>query len=354
MILHIDDYGVSLERENASFLLVKGETRQQVSPHRVRAIHVRKPCSISSPAILLAAEHDLPILFFSTAGKVKARLWQAHYGSHARIRHMQLAHAQHPEGLAWVGENLALKCAGQRAVLCWLATQVPAEAEALAKAGAQLAALAPGLQVAGLDAPALRAREAHIARIYWQHYFAALAAHTSADRRSRRPARDPLNTLLNYGYGMLYGEVEGAALSAGLDAHIGILHRSEYGKAAFVFDAVEPFRPWLDQVVAELVLSGQVGSAWFEPRPADAPPPPPDAEADSDVPERTCAGPAPWLSKAGKQVLIPAWLAALNAATPVGGKKIKRRDQIQDRLSALAQHLLHHFQSDPHGPHRLL
>jgi CRISPR/Cas system-associated endonuclease Cas1 len=66
MIIIIDDYGVDIERENASFLISKGETKRQISPHRVTAFHLKKPCTISSPAILLAAEFNLQSCF-STA-----------------------------------------------------------------------------------------------------------------------------------------------------------------------------------------------------------------------------------------------------------------------------------------------
>jgi CRISPR-associated endonuclease Cas1 len=73
----------------------------------------------------------------------------------------------------------------------------------------------------------IRVAEANIGRIYWEHYFNALDKYEKADKRTRRPAQDPLNALINYGYGMLYGEVESAVLTAGLDPHIGVLHREE-------------------------------------------------------------------------------------------------------------------------------
>jgi CRISP-associated protein Cas1 len=333
MLLILDDYGISLERENASFLLINGDEKRQISPERITAIHVRKPCSISSPAILLAAAHDLPLLVFDASGKVKARLWQTHFGSHVQIRHGQLDFARQPEGLAWVRQCLQEKAEGQAAVLRWLAQQVPAQAEALRNAAERLASDARQLARLPTDPVLLRSAEAQASRMYWQAFFQALDQYEAADKRSRRPAQDPLNALLNYAYGMLYGEVETATLSVGLDPHCGILHRNEHGRAAFVFDAIEPFRPWVDRLIAELVITRAIQHSWFEAKAKqpDAPTPgtDPSTRADAGV----------WLAKEGKKGLIPAYLAMMETTDTRSGKRVKRKDQVLARLSALAQDL---------------
>lgn len=159
--------------------------------------------------------------------------------------------------------------------------------------------------------------EANIGRIYWEHYFDALDQYEQADKRTRRPAKDPLNALINYGYGMLYGEVESAVLTAGLDPHIGVMHRETYNKPAFVFDAIEPFRPWIDRLVAELAISGEMKSTWFE-----------------------IAKDSVWLAKEGKRTFIPKWYEMILAATKFQERKIKRKDQIQFFLTDLAQSFL--------------
>ena len=60
--------------------------------------------------------------------------------------------------------------------------------------------------------------------------------------RSRQPAKDPFNAMLNYGYGILYSLVERAQILAGLDPHIGFLHTDNYNKPSLVYDMIEPFR----------------------------------------------------------------------------------------------------------------
>ena len=62
------------------------------------------------------------------------------------------------------------------------------------------------------------------------------------ESRSRNPAKDEFNTLLNYGYGVLYSMVEKACIIAGLDQYIGFLHTDNYNKKSLVFDVIVLFR----------------------------------------------------------------------------------------------------------------
>ncbi len=72
------------------------------------------------------------------------------------------------------------------------------------------------------------------------------------ESRSRQPATDIFNALLNYAYGILYGKVEGSLIKAGLDPYAGIFHRDEYNRPALVFDVIEKYRVWMDYIVIQL------------------------------------------------------------------------------------------------------
>lgn len=69
--------------------------------------------------------------------------------------------------------------------------------------------------------------------------------------RNRRPPRDPVNSLLSYGYAFLEREVRLAILGARLDVRIGFLHSNNGRKDSLAFDLMEPFR---QQVIDRLVL----------------------------------------------------------------------------------------------------
>ncbi|MEW6571778.1 MAG: CRISPR-associated endonuclease Cas1 [Nitrospirota bacterium] len=76
--------------------------------------------------------------------------------------------------------------------------------------------------------------------------------------RQTRGAIDPVNSLLNYGYGILYSTVWGALVNAGLEPFAGFLHVDRPGKPSLVLDLIEEFRqPVVDRVVIAHVNLGQ-------------------------------------------------------------------------------------------------
>jgi CRISPR-associated protein Cas1 len=70
--------------------------------------------------------------------------------------------------------------------------------------------------------------------------------------RSKRRAKDPINSMLNYGYAILQGEIWRAIYLASLDPYCGFLHSDRYGRVSLVFDLIEEFR---QQIVDKIVLS---------------------------------------------------------------------------------------------------
>ena len=78
-------------------------------------------------------------------------------------------------------------------------------------------------------------------------------------RRQRRPPRDPVNSLLSFGYVLLMNQVASAISVVGLDPYVGFLHSSQYGKPALALDVMESFRPVVvDSVVLTLLNNGML------------------------------------------------------------------------------------------------
>jgi len=82
--------------------------------------------------------------------------------------------------------------------------------------------------------------------------------------RSRNPARDEFNTLLNYSYGILYSLIEKACIIAGLDPYAGFIHTDHYNKKSLVFDLIENYRIWADEVVVNLFAARKVNAEHFD------------------------------------------------------------------------------------------
>jgi CRISPR-associated protein Cas1 len=75
--------------------------------------------------------------------------------------------------------------------------------------------------------------------------------------RNRRPPRDPVNSLLSFGYTLLFNNVYALVRARGLHPYAGFLHRERPGHPALVSDLMEEFRPIVvDALVLRLLLAG--------------------------------------------------------------------------------------------------
>jgi len=85
--------------------------------------------------------------------------------------------------------------------------------------------------------------------------------------RSRRPAENPVNALLNYGYAVLKGTIDDLIMASGLDPYVGFLHTLRPGRESLSFDLIEPFRaPIVDMSVLEILENSLLGQEDFEMR----------------------------------------------------------------------------------------
>ncbi|MDE5637902.1 MAG: type II CRISPR-associated endonuclease Cas1 [Alistipes sp.] len=92
--------------------------------------------------------------------------------------------------------------------------------------------------------------EGRAAAFYWPNLF----GHIRGFRRDREGAAP--NNLLNYGYAVLRAVVARALVGSGLLPTLGIHHHNRYNAYCLADDVMEPYRPYVDMLVAELVDSG--------------------------------------------------------------------------------------------------
>ena len=82
--------------------------------------------------------------------------------------------------------------------------------------------------------------------IYWEVFPLMLRANRDffwLTERTRRPARDPINALLNFVYTVLANDCASACQSVGLDPQVGFLHALRPGRSSLALDLMEELRP---------------------------------------------------------------------------------------------------------------
>lgn len=93
---------------------------------------------------------------------------------------------------------------------------------------------------------------------------AAVQTEWDFNKRNRRPPRDPINTLLSFGYALLAKECTVALLSEGLDPWWGLFHQPRHGRPALALDLMEEFRPLIvDSAVVTVVNTRMVDESDF-------------------------------------------------------------------------------------------
>ena len=73
----------------------------------------------------------------------------------------------------------------------------------------------------------------------------------------RDPAGLPPNNLLNYAYAILRATVARSLVGSGLLPTLGIFHRNQYNAYCLADDIMEPYRPYADQMVVQVVMGNE-------------------------------------------------------------------------------------------------
>lgn len=269
MHLILNSFGASVGKENGLFAISTAEGKQLIAPRDVKTITVSKGARISSDAVLLAIENEVDVLFVNKMGQPQGRVWSIKYGSVSDIRRQQLEFFYSSRAVKWVKDLVVEKINNQVAMLLSLkAQQTDPLRRKLTSAISGMedyknkARASDGESVPDL-APSLRGWEGAASRRYFNMVSACLPDKYRFDKRSKRPAVDMFNAMLNYGYGMLYGKVEGTLVKAGIDPYVGIFHRDDYNRPALVFDVIERYRVWVDYVVVQLCLQDAMSEECF-------------------------------------------------------------------------------------------
>lgn len=92
-------------------------------------------------------------------------------------------------------------------------------------------------------------KEAQAAAYYWKNVFVDIPDFV------RGRDGDPPNNLLNYGYAILRAVIARALVSSGMLPTLGIHHHNRYNAYCLADDIMEPYRPFVDELVIQIMES---------------------------------------------------------------------------------------------------
>lgn len=321
MRLVINTRGAFLKKSKNCFLIKNDDKVFEVSANKVDSIMITTSATITTDAIKFAVDNNIDIVFMDYFGNPYGRLWHSKLGSTTLIRRRQLEIHENADGLKLAKKWVVRKLDNHIDFLKDLKKTRPKERDAINGAIEKIEVFKDRLKklsgtiyekrqnVLGLEGISSREYLGAVSKILPKKY--------RFKERSRNPAKDEFNCLLNYGYGVLYSRVEKACIIAGLDPYVGILHTDNYNKTSFVFDLIEIFRIYVDRTVVHLFSKRKIKDNYFDKVPGGL-----------------------TLNKDGKAVLIGALNETFEKKVNYRGRNVKAGNTMQMECHRIANGLI--------------
>lgn len=321
MQLVINTRGSYLRKKNNCFLIRNDDKVLEISAKKIESILITTSAYISTDAIKFAMDNNIDIIFLDYFGNPYGRVWHSRLGSTTLIRRKQLESSTGDKGLNLAKEWIICKIDNQIELLKNLKNSRPHKENTL-KAYIDFIedkkiALLKIKGVLEEKRNSIMAVEGMAAKEYFEALSYIMPERFKFKGRSRNPAKDEFNCLLNYGYGVLYSMVEKACILAGLDPYLGFIHADNYNKKSLVFDLIEMFRFLVDKTVIYLFSKRKVKKECFE-------------QIKNGLS----------LNQEGKVILISALNETLDKKVRYRGRNIRNRNIIQFECHRIANNLL--------------
>jgi len=196
---------------------------------------------ITTQALGLLFKHGIQVSFFTPAGRYRGQVVSPESGS-VFLRLAQ--HARFADSafrLAFARDLIGEKLRAARALVRRFARNHPETAEAMDSTAERLDQASRRLgDEESLDG--VRSIEGSAAAEYFRAFDGMVKPPFRFEHRSKHPARNAVNALLNLGYTLLAGEIASRLEAAGFDPRVGYFHGVRYGRSSLALDLIEAHR----------------------------------------------------------------------------------------------------------------
>lgn len=323
MKIIVNTYGAYISKINERFLIKVGDKKQEFSSKKVEQILLTTSSVITTDALKLAVENNIDIVFLEHNGQPYARVWHSKLGSISTIRRCQLKLTDIPLGTKLAKEWINQKLDNQIQHLESLKLNRSDEKIEIIQKAISHITKEKNRMLSVKELPidevrnSIEGYEGSAGRVYFSALGKLIPEQYAFEGRSKNPAKDMFNCMLNYAYGILYSNVESACIISGIDPYVGIMHTDNYNKTAMVFDIIEMYRAYMDAIVFKLFSKRQVKKDMFD-------------EVSGGV----------WLNKEGKQLLISSVNDKFSQKIKYKGRNIELNNVVKYDCHNIANRIL--------------
>lgn len=251
-VVYIREQGAVVSKRGSRILVEKdGETLLEILLRQTDSVAVFGGVQVTTQALSELLDHGIPLALFTRHGRLKGHLVPG------LSKNVELRVAQYRTTLDDAASLSLAKAAVRAKILNSVALLSDYRAhypsDTLAAACETMRRIAGNIAGA-LDHAELLGYEGSAAAVYFGAFPEMNRSGLPFDGRRKHPATDPINGLLSLGYTLAMNEIRALVEGAGMEPHLGFLHRLDYGRPSLALDLLEPFRaPLVDRLTLKLV-----------------------------------------------------------------------------------------------------
>ncbi len=225
MDLYINSYGTYIHKSGEMFELEVDGKKTKISPKKVRSIIISTHARLTSDAIYLAVENNIDVVMLNEYGDPYGRFWHSRFGSIASIRRKQIEIFEGKESIDLIKEWIGNKIENSIDHLKELEYKRHSKADNIELEIIKMRKHLEHIYLLNNDITnwqgKMRGYEGNSSKCYYKTLAYLIPEPYKFHGRSRRPAQDEFNCMLNYAFGVLYSKIEKALVIAGLDPFVG-------------------------------------------------------------------------------------------------------------------------------------
>lgn len=239
-----------------------GQVIYDVPMLKIDQVALFGPCQISTPAMLELLKRNIDVVFLTRSGSFRGRL-QTVFSKNSILRRNQFA--------ACLDDNFRLEIARK-----FILGKLMNMKTILMRSNRRLNSDHLNYAVERIDCSIkkltksksvdeARGYEGEGANAYFYGLKYLIRKNFKFPGRVKRPPTDPVNSLLSFGYTLLFKDLLSICHIVGFDPYFGFLHSTKYGRPSLALDLMEEWRPVIiDSLVLTLVNKKIVSWGDFE------------------------------------------------------------------------------------------
>jgi len=260
--LYLIDQGAKLKKTSERLVVEKnGKVLLEVPASKVDRILIYGNITITTPVMVFLLENAIDTSFLSIYGRYRGRLLpKASKNIYLRIAQFE-KNKDEKFKLSLAGQILKGKIKNSRIVLSKYASNHPEVdfSYHISELDKQFHSLERKEKLS-----TLLGVEGRASAVYFSAFPKMIRGDFEFTVRSRRPPRDPINSLLSFGYTLLTNEINSILYALGFDPYVGYLHGINYGRPSLALDSVEEFRHLAERFTLNLINNGMIKESDFE------------------------------------------------------------------------------------------